>query len=241
MSSWTEALVEDIGDLPAQMARNLHELREADKATRLHNTELTKQEADFLEEVKAIIKEHGSNFDEGIFQQRAGELTRQRQELSSRLDEQLNRAKRAYEVLDKRIIAFDEKTKGVKSLYAYLGTEMDGDARNKKKKRKSRGGEETEVQMNEPVYCFCRAVQYGDMVACDHPDCELEWFHYACVNIKVQVNFCGDTPPPFVIFTHHANVQHLTRITLSYYTAHGQVVLFSMPEAHGPGSCRRGR
>lgn len=187
MSSWTEALVEDIGDLPSQMARNLQELREDDKATRNLSTELTKREADFLAEVKAVIKEHGSTFDESLFQQRGAELTRQRQELSLRLDEQLSRAKRAYEVLDKRIITFDEKTKQVKSLYAYLGTEMDGDARNKKKKRKSRGAEETEVQMNEPTYCFCRAVQYGEMIACDYPDCELEWFHYACVNIKVQV------------------------------------------------------
>jgi len=36
---------------------------------------------------------------------------------------------------------------------------------------------------NEPRYCLCNQVSYGDMVACDNPDCLLEWFHYACVDI----------------------------------------------------------
>nr|CAH0112301.1 unnamed protein product [Daphnia galeata] len=36
---------------------------------------------------------------------------------------------------------------------------------------------------NEPRYCLCNQVSYGDMVACDNPDCLLEWFHFACVDI----------------------------------------------------------
>lgn len=36
---------------------------------------------------------------------------------------------------------------------------------------------------DEPRYCLCNQVSYGDMVACDNPDCPLEWFHYACVDI----------------------------------------------------------
>ncbi|CAH8475003.1 unnamed protein product [Heterobilharzia americana] len=34
-------------------------------------------------------------------------------------------------------------------------------------------------------YCICRDVSYGDMIACDAPDCPFEWFHYACVNLTV--------------------------------------------------------
>ncbi|KAH8848757.1 Inhibitor of growth protein 3 [Schistosoma japonicum] len=34
-------------------------------------------------------------------------------------------------------------------------------------------------------YCVCRDVSYGDMIACDAPDCPFEWFHYACVNLTV--------------------------------------------------------
>ena len=36
---------------------------------------------------------------------------------------------------------------------------------------------------NEPRYCVCNQVSYGDMVACDNPRCPVEWFHYPCVGI----------------------------------------------------------
>lgn len=36
---------------------------------------------------------------------------------------------------------------------------------------------------NEPRYCICNQVSYGDMVACDNEDCPMEWFHYNCVGI----------------------------------------------------------
>ncbi|KAF5295313.1 hypothetical protein FQA39_LY13178 [Lamprigera yunnana] len=37
---------------------------------------------------------------------------------------------------------------------------------------------------NEPRYCICNQVSYGDMVACDNEDCPSEWFHYPCVGIS---------------------------------------------------------
>ena len=43
---------------------------------------------------------------------------------------------------------------------------------------------------NEPRYCICNQVSYGDMVACDNADCPYEWFHYPCV---------GVTAPPKVL------------------------------------------
>ena len=36
---------------------------------------------------------------------------------------------------------------------------------------------------NEPRYCLCNQVSYGDMVGCDNKDCPYEWFHYPCVGI----------------------------------------------------------
>ena len=36
---------------------------------------------------------------------------------------------------------------------------------------------------NEPRYCICNQVSYGDMVACDNADCPYEWFHYPCVGV----------------------------------------------------------
>ncbi|KAL8479776.1 hypothetical protein ACS0TY_026639 [Phlomoides rotata] len=45
---------------------------------------------------------------------------------------------------------------------------------------------ELPVDPNEPTYCFCNQVSYGEMVACDNPDCKIEWFHYGCVGLKEQ-------------------------------------------------------
>ncbi|KAK9240795.1 inhibitor of growth proteins N-terminal histone-binding-domain-containing protein [Lipomyces kononenkoae] len=44
--------------------------------------------------------------------------------------------------------------------------------------------EEDEENNDSALYCFCQQVSYGDMVACDNPDCQYEWFHYGCVGLK---------------------------------------------------------
>ncbi|KAG1051786.1 hypothetical protein G6F46_004426 [Rhizopus delemar] len=40
------------------------------------------------------------------------------------------------------------------------------------------------IDPNEPLYCYCQQVSFGEMVACDNADCEIEWFHIACVDLK---------------------------------------------------------
>ena len=40
------------------------------------------------------------------------------------------------------------------------------------------------IDPNEPVYCVCRQIAHGDMIACDNEDCAIEWFHYQCVNLN---------------------------------------------------------
>ncbi|KAG6783143.1 hypothetical protein POTOM_012581 [Populus tomentosa] len=54
------------------------------------------------------------------------------------------------------------------------------------------------VDPNEPTYCFCNQVSYGDMIACDNPDCKIEWFHFGCVGLKEKVKgkwYCSDCAP----------------------------------------------
>ena len=62
----------------------------------------------------------------------------------------------------------------------------------------------------EPMYCICRQVAFGDMIACDNPDCRIEWFHVQCVNVSratlPNTWLCAEctraeaatTPPPAV-------------------------------------------
>ncbi|ESQ37227.1 hypothetical protein EUTSA_v10002653mg [Eutrema salsugineum] len=51
------------------------------------------------------------------------------------------------------------------------------------------------VDPNEPTYCTCNQVSYGEMVACDNNECKIEWFHFGCVGLKEQPKgkwYCPD-------------------------------------------------
>ena len=39
------------------------------------------------------------------------------------------------------------------------------------------------VDPNEPTYCLCHQVSFGEMIGCDNPDCPIEWFHFQCVGL----------------------------------------------------------
>ncbi|KAI4916683.1 uncharacterized protein J4E92_009187 [Alternaria infectoria] len=56
---------------------------------------------------------------------------------------------------------------------------------------------EAEEDGDEPRYCYCNEVSYGNMIACDNDDCPREWFHLACVNLDKPPTgrtkwFCSD-------------------------------------------------
>ena len=52
-----------------------------------------------------------------------------------------------------------------------------------------------DVDADELRYCYCNGVSYGEMVGCDHDECSREWFHLACVGLRVAPEgqwFCED-------------------------------------------------
>lgn len=42
------------------------------------------------------------------------------------------------------------------------------------------------VDPNEPTYCLCSQVSYGEMIGCDNADCPIEWFHFTCVGLTTK-------------------------------------------------------
>ncbi|KAI4900918.1 hypothetical protein NFI96_026088 [Prochilodus magdalenae] len=42
------------------------------------------------------------------------------------------------------------------------------------------------VDPNEPTYCLCSQVSYGEMIGCDNADCPIEWFHFSCVGLTTK-------------------------------------------------------
>lgn len=78
----------------------------------------------------------------------------------------------------------------------------------KKKKRKTKKEKEQAPQSpidppidpDEPTYCLCDQVSYGEMIGCDNEQCVIEWFHFNCVGLTNKPKgkwFCpncrGDT------------------------------------------------
>ena len=58
--------------------------------------------------------------------------------------------------------------------------------------------DEVEVDANEPRYCYCNGVSYGEMVACDNDACAKEWFHMECAGLKVAPKN-GEFPRPLSV------------------------------------------
>jgi len=55
-------------------------------------------------------------------------------------------------------------------------------------------------QDDQRLYCYCRKRSYGEMVACDNPDCPYQWFHINCLQIKGSLPerwYCQDCEPKF--------------------------------------------
>jgi len=46
-------------------------------------------------------------------------------------------------------------------------------------------GGDAEGEGDDKTYCFCDAISYGEMIACDDVNCEREWFHLACIGLTV--------------------------------------------------------
>lgn len=42
------------------------------------------------------------------------------------------------------------------------------------------------VDPNEPTYCLCQQVSYGEMIGCDNTDCPIEWFHFGCMQLTTK-------------------------------------------------------
>ncbi|XP_041359224.1 inhibitor of growth protein 1-like [Gigantopelta aegis] len=61
----------------------------------------------------------------------------------------------------------------------------------KKKKRKVKKERDDSpvdqpIDPDEPTYCLCNQVSYGEMIGCDNDKCVIEWFHFNCVGLTYK-------------------------------------------------------
>ena len=55
--------------------------------------------------------------------------------------------------------------------------------------------DETSIDEDDQIYCYCRRVEIGKMIACENEDCKIGWFHFTCVGIRRAPRgqwFCRD-------------------------------------------------
>lgn len=42
---------------------------------------------------------------------------------------------------------------------------------------------EEAIDPDEPTYCLCDQISFGEMILCDNDLCPIEWFHFSCVSL----------------------------------------------------------
>lgn len=70
-----------------------------------------------------------------------------------------------------------------------VGTAREKWKKNSKKKKRSKADREPSttdlpIEPNEPTYCLCDQVSFGEMIGCDNDECPIEWFHFSCVGLN---------------------------------------------------------
>jgi inhibitor-of-growth protein 1 len=46
--------------------------------------------------------------------------------------------------------------------------------------------DEPPIDPDEPTYCLCEQVSFGEMICCDNSACSIEWFHFSCVALTTK-------------------------------------------------------
>ena len=112
-------------------------------------------------------------------------------------DEKCALAARAYDLVDEHITKLD------KDLRVFEDEARNNTNSNKNKLSKQGGQNDkkqdqagspyyvNEADPNEPTYCYCKRVSFGEMVGCENDKCKIEWFHFACVGLDPTVKLKG--------------------------------------------------
>ena len=46
--------------------------------------------------------------------------------------------------------------------------------------------EPSPLDPDEPTYCVCQQISFGEMIGCDNSRCPIEWFHFSCVGLTTK-------------------------------------------------------
>lgn len=190
--------IETLEPVPPELQRNFTVIADLDKRT-----------FELMKRINECVKEYRNSHEKDV----RVSLYRESMELLDKArtyaDDKIELAGQTYDLIDKHIRRL-ESLSGSQSFQQQQqqqqGTVIksgDGGASSSKSAgRKNQKGHESPesssactpkpftVDMppdpNEPKYCTCQQVSFGEMIACDNKECPIEWFHFPCVNLKLK-------------------------------------------------------
>lgn len=181
--------IETLEPVPPELHRNFNLISDLDKRT-----------SEFLRRINECVKEYKSSMRKDVrltLYKESMDLLDKARVIS---DDKIELAAQTYDLIDKHIRRL-EGLSGAQNMQPGASVK-EAESNSKTTGRKGRKGNETPedsesctprpfaVDMppdpNEPRYCTCQQVSFGEMIACDNKDCPIEWFHFPCVDLKTK-------------------------------------------------------
>eukprot|EP00295_Goniomonas_pacifica_P029098 CAMPEP_0175948186 /NCGR_PEP_ID=MMETSP0108-20121206/28308_1 /TAXON_ID=195067 ORGANISM="Goniomonas pacifica, Strain CCMP1869" /NCGR_SAMPLE_ID=MMETSP0108 /ASSEMBLY_ACC=CAM_ASM_000204 /LENGTH=221 /DNA_ID=CAMNT_0017273913 /DNA_START=8 /DNA_END=673 /DNA_ORIENTATION=- len=192
VGSYLESFLEHAANLPAEIQRNFTLMREIDQKVLDLQTKIEKDYKNFL---SGKTQKNSDSLKLLLDQVKADQ-----EHCLDFSDEKISLASQTYDRVDNHIRQLDA------DLRRFEDDFNQDEPAGPRIMKKSRGGEpgrtinvdlDLAVDPNEPVYCICKQVSFGEMIACDNADCPTEWFHFQCVgltttNVKGNRWYCPD-------------------------------------------------
>lgn len=202
MGTYLENYLESVSSLPSEVKRNFALLRQLDTSSQSLIEEVESNAKAYIKTAKK--KRETSTEEEDAIKEDLKNCLRLG-------DEKVQLAVQTYELVDKHIRRLDQDLKKFEaeleqggSTIIYKETKQpekppvvtvkgNGKASTQRKKaaielptsdaRVLNVDIDMPIDPNEPTYCTCNRVSFGEMVGCDSQDCKVEWFHFECVGL----------------------------------------------------------
>ncbi|KAE9525484.1 hypothetical protein AGLY_014284 [Aphis glycines] len=181
-----DELINSLKNLPVEVQKNLTLLGELDMKTKKLISGIDKETDDYLKSNAHLTDKK---------KKKMNRIQRQFNKAREYSDDKVQLAIQTYALVDEQIKKLDANLAQLDAKYEdkAIGSTInmgEGSQKKKLQKTKDKGLPvkvfDMPVDPNEPKYCLCYQVSYGNMICCDNPDCSIEWFHFECVNLTIK-------------------------------------------------------
>ncbi|ERN15806.1 PHD finger protein ING1 isoform X1 [Amborella trichopoda] len=208
--AFLDEFLNHIASLPSELHYKYAHMRDLDKKLQVLQRQNEQRCEHEMEEIRRGAESGNIRPDTSLIRF-SNETLDEQKHCTSLADEKVSLAVQAYDMvdtyiqqLDKYMKKFDEDLRRAERELAGASGASENAGSSAKSGRtsesSSRGGRKKSrvaaepqnmdldlpVDPNEPTYCFCNQVSYGEMIACDNTYCKIEWFHFGCVGLKEQ-------------------------------------------------------